>query len=232
MLIPLLTVFNPVFVDWFLRIEGPHTLWRMLYLLPIHFIAALLMVRYGRLIASAAKSTWHRIGAAVMAVLVIALLFPIDVGGFNNPYSRLTLASVNLKNDVNQWQDLLDFLNTQSPERNILTDPITGYAVAGLTTHNTYRYKFLPMGSYLTHQFSFDSYADQPLAKYRDWLLIINDRIGGHSEVGARARHWPDDVLNTSQHYSDALREHLETNPDRFQRLWQQNRISVYAIVK
>ncbi len=231
MLVPLVTVFNPVFVDFFLRLDGPHTLWRLLYLLPIHFIGALLLVRYGALIFSAATPVWHRTIAVVMAFLLIALLFPIQIGGFGNSYSRLTLAPVKPQNDVSQWQDLLDFLNTQSPERQILTDPVTGYAVAGLTTHNTYRYKFLRMGSYLTHPFSFESYTDKPLAKYRGWWLIINDRAGGHSEVGARARHWPADVLDTTRFYTNALREHLASNPDRFQRLWQQNQISVYAII-
>ncbi len=38
MAIPLLTVFNPVFTDFFLRFSWPEVLWRMCYMLPLPFI--------------------------------------------------------------------------------------------------------------------------------------------------------------------------------------------------
>ncbi len=225
MLIPFVTVFNPVFVDWFLRMDGVHTLWRSLYIVPIHFVAGLLVV-YLYLSARHAESRMRRIVPYLGIVLLFALLLPIP--GVNSN-SRLTLTKTDADESFMYWQDLVDYLNDESVDTTfILTDPVTGYMLNGLTKHRSYQYKFL---NRYTRRINFDDYDDGPLKRYKDWLLVINDRRGGHSETGGASRHWDAEVLNTSAFYSQALRQHIENNPEqRFSLRWQAPKIRVYQI--
>ena len=225
MLVPVFTVFNPIFVDWFLRMDNAHTLWRMLYIVPLHFVAALLVVF---LVASARRSAiiWHK-GLSYLSIgILFALLLPLN--GINSN-SRQTLSRVDVEDSYGYWQDLIDYLNQAQKERvSILTDPVTAYLIKGLTRHRTYQYKFF---NSKLHPFNFDDYSEAPLKKYAGWLLIVNDRSGGYSDTGNSSNHWPADVLNTSQFYTLPLREHIETNPDnRFEEIWAQDKIRVYKI--
>ena len=225
MLVPVVTAFNPVFVDWFLRLDGVHTLWRMLYIVPLHFVAALLVVF---LAASARRSvTIWRKGLSYLSIgILFALLLPLN--GINSN-SRQTLSRVDVEDSYVYWQDLIDYLNRAQKERvSILTDPVTAYLIKGLTRHPTYQFKFF---NSKLHPFNFDDYSEAPLKKYAGWLLIVNDRSGGYSDTGNSSNHWPADVLNTSQFYTLPLREHIESNPDnRFEEIWAQDKIRVYKI--
>ncbi len=225
MLVPVFTVFNPLFVDWFLRMDGVHTLWRMLYIVPLHFVAALLVV----FLTASARSTaviWRK-GLSYLSVgLLFALLLPLN--GLNSN-SRQTLSRVDIEDSYIYWQDLIDYLNQAQKEPvSILTDPVTAYLIKGLTRHRTYQFKFY---NSKVHPFNFDDYSTAPLKKYAGWLLIINDRNGGYSDTGKNSRHWPADVLNTSKFYTMPLREHIKSNPDnRFEEIWAQDKIRVYKI--
>ena len=225
MLIPITTVFNPVFVDWFLRLDGVHTLWRMLYIVPIHFVAALSIVLLAS--SAAAFSAWWKKGAAYLMIAgLFVLLLPIP--GVN-PNSRLTLAPVDADEGYHYWQDLIDYLNQQDiAATSVLTDPVTGYVLNGLSKHRSYQYKFFR--KYM-RQINFKSYEHAPLKQYQGGLLIVNDRNGGHSETGDYALHWRGDILNTAEFYSAPLRAHIRNNPDqRFKLLWEQDKIRVYRI--
>jgi hypothetical protein len=225
MLLPLATVFNPVFVDWFLRLDGVHTLWRMLYIVPIHFVAALSVVF---LTSSATTfSQWWKKGMAYMMIIgLFALLLPIP--GVN-PNSRLTLAPIDADEGYSYWQDLIDYLNQEELKpTTLLTDPVTGYVLNGLSKHRSYQYKFFR--KYM-RQINFQSYENAPLKQYKGWLLVINDRNGGYSETGDYALHWRGDILQTADFYSKPLRTHIDNNPeDRFKLLWEANKIRVYRI--
>jgi len=225
MLVPFLTVFNPLFVDWFLRVEGVHTLWRMLYIVPLHFVAALLVVFLASSAVNASE-LWRKSLSYLSITLLFVLLLPLS--GFNEN-SRQTLARVDFDESYVYWQDLIDYLNqTQKEPLSILTDPVTAYLIKGLTRHRTYQFKFADSGR---QRFNFEDYSSAPLKKYSGWLLIINDRNGGYSDTGKSSRHWPADILNTSKFYHPPLREHIQSNPgNRFEEIWAQDNIHVYKI--
>ncbi len=225
MLIPFFTVFNPVFVDWFLRIEGVHTLWRMLYIVPLHFVAALLVIFLLSSVVHTAAA-WRKGLSSLSIILLFALLLPLS--GIN-PNSRLNLAEVDADDSYLYWQDLIDYLNRdQQIPRSILTDPVTAYLIKGLTQHHTYHFKFSESGKFPVN---FDDYSNAPLKRYKGWLLVLNDRNGGYSDSGNNSRHWPANVLNTSKFYKRPLREHIRSNPDnRFEEIWAADNIHVYKI--
>jgi len=228
MLSPLFTVFNPLFVDLFLRHTTYITLWRFCYMIPLVFVAGFLFYkaftrfRYSTMVGKA--------GYGFMAVGLVALLFPIQVGSFTVPYSRMqTLMPVKKENSPEHWADMLDYLRTLPKREQILTDPVTGYFVSALTKHHSPRYKFFKLRY---KQFNFDSYEDKPLAKYKNWLVIVNQRDGGHSRTGELSRHWSADVLKVSRHYKPQLITHLKDNPNRFKELWATEDIKVYRILE
>lgn len=226
MLVPFATVFNPLFVDWFLRLGGVNTLWRMLYIVPMHFVAALLVVY---LFESAKIKAKQFISIVPYTGILLLFILLLPINGIN-PNSRLTLMPTQADAGYTHWQDLIDYLNQDNLKAgSILTDPVTGYVLLGLTKHRTYQYKFLNLNM---RKINFTHYDKSPLQRYKNWLLVVNDRNGGLSESGAVSRHWPTDVLHTESFYSPALREHINANPDqRFKLLWQKNKISVYKIL-
>ena len=225
MLLPLVTVFNPLFVDWFLRMDGVHTLGRMLYIVPIQFVAALLVVfLLERLKYS--TSMIAKLGPVIAISALFLLLLPLN--GLN-PNSRQTLGPTQVDESYTYWQDLIDFLNQDDIDKTkVLTDPVTGYVLNGLTKHRTYQYKFFPR---FMKEFNLQDYRAAPLKQYKGWLLVINDRNGGLSETGALSRHWDAQVLDTSRFYTQALRARIQDNPDqRFELIWEQDQIRVYFL--
>ena len=225
MLVPLFTVLNPLFVDWFLRMDGVHTLWRMLYIVPLHFVAALLLVFIYDSIRGAHFS-WKTPFAYAAVFSLVVLLLPL---GGNNSNSRLTLAPVDEDESYLYWKDLIDYLNQpQLKRKSVLTDPVTAYMIKGLTPHRTYHRKFF---NSKRRPFNFDDYSNAPLERYRGWWLILNDRDGGFSETGQHSGHWPAEVLTTSGFYSAPLRRHILNNPNqRFRKIWEQDAIQIYEI--
>ncbi len=224
MLVPLFTVFNPLFVDWFMRMDGVNTLWRLLYIVPIHFVGALACVFLVEDVR-AASSRLRRWVAGLTTALLFILLLPL--GGLND-YARQTLASVDHDDSYLYWQDLMDHLDASYPNRvSILTDPVTGYMIAGLTRHRTYHRKFFNSG---LHPINLPRYGENTFEKYSGWLLVINYRDGGHSQMGEIARHWPADILQTSTFYSEPLRRFIDSNPDQFRLSWENQGIRIYEI--
>ena len=228
MLSPLFTVFNPFFVDLFLRHTTYITLWRFCYMIPLVFVAGYLF--YKAMTRFRQSTLIGKFGYGLMVVGLIALLFPIQVGSFTVPYSRMqTLMPVKKENSPEHWADLLEYLRTLPKREQILTDPVTGYFVSALTKHHSPRYKFFKLRY---KHLSFDSYDDKPLAKYKNWLVIVNLRDGGHSRTGELSRHWSADVLKVSRQYTPQLIAHLKDNPNRFKELWSTQDIKVYRILK
>lgn len=225
MVSPLFTVFNPLFVDWFMRMDGVHTLWRMLYIVPLHFVAALLVVFLLETVSGSVE-IWKKGAALVAMSALFVLLLPLN--GIN-PNARITLAPVAKNNSYRQWDDLIDYLNRSQPRPlPVLTDPVTGYVLKAFTRQKTFNYKFFDRHA---AEYNFDDYSDAPLKKYHGWLLVINDREGGWSEAGAKSGHWPENILKTSRYYSPALRDYIRQDPrGRFRELWQRDAITVYQL--
>ncbi len=229
MFVPLFTVFNPLFVDWFLRLEGVHTLWRLLYIVPLNLVAGATLIYLIEQVTTG--KLWQKAGSLIAILLMVMLLFPPVIANFGNANSRLTLDKVETENAYTQWLDLLHYLaESQDKPKIVLTDPITGYAISAFTDHYTYNYKFLASQSYAAKRFNFKDYTNKPLARYKNALIVINERDGAYSQTGELARHWPADILQVSGYYSPALKPHLESNPDRFEKLWSADKIAVFSI--
>ena len=71
---PLFTIFNPFFVDLFLRHSHTVTLWRMSYLVPIHLIAAYLFVSAAQYIVKG--SILKKAYGLITVLLLVIFLFP------------------------------------------------------------------------------------------------------------------------------------------------------------
>lgn len=229
MLSPLITILNPFFVDTFLRHYNSTTLWRLCYLIPLHFVAADIFVLHCTRLRSTLAIYKKTVSAVLLAVLIL-LLLPWQNPWNNVHYSRmLTLGESDPKVSHTNFSDLLDFLERLEKRHQVLTDPMTGYMISGLTKHHSKRNKFFRTAHF--QNFSFHDYSDSPLKKYSGFLLIINQRKKGLSEIGQTSGHWRATEWQVKQsYYPAALVSHVENNPDKFQRLWAENDISVYLL--
>lgn len=230
MLSPLFTVFNPFFVDLFLRLSNGDVLWRITFLLPLSLVSAYVLVITIQYIyqGSAAKKLAGLLGL----LLLLGLLFPLKMRYFENQYSRLlTIKAVPEENSPAHWSDLLEYLQSIEKEKIIITDPVTGYMVTSITRHRSYRHKFhRNLAGYI--DFNFDDYSKHPFDRYKGYLFIINKRNGGFSESGRVSKHWPENILQLETFYSsDMLDEYVKLNPDRFKLLWEKDRVWVYLII-
>ncbi len=229
MLSPLLTVFNPVFTDLFLRYSWPELLWRMCYLIPLPFAAAYLLMKGYKAVRDA-NGTLLKFASVVFLILLVATLLPTHSKYVEARYSRIyTLAPVASGNDYEIWSDLIDFLRTERTGA-ILTDPVTGYVVRGSTGK---RYEGQKFHGLQNIRLNYDAYDKTTFAKFADdWLLIVNRRNGSTSANGRLSGHWPENVLKVEQYYSQELLDHVAGNPDIFVKLWENNGITVYRISK
>jgi hypothetical protein len=228
MAMPILTVFNPVFTDLFLRFSWPEVLWRMCYMIPLPFVGGYFLVRS---LAGAfrAPGAHRRIGHLAVAAALVGLLLPVQTTYFVSPYSKIyTLAPVAAANDHRNWHDLLQFLDTLEPAR-IVTDPVTGYVIKGMTAHGYSGHKFHAVRTMRVNR---DSYSAIHFGDRRGGLIVINMRDGADSDTGRYGRHWPADILKVSGHYSGAFLEFVTQRSDLFELLWEHDRIAVYRIIE
>ncbi len=224
MLMPLVTVFNPLFVDIFLRVKDDHSLWRLCFVIPLYPVAALFVVK--------GLGSWGNFNHInrILIILSMLLLFLLPFSPNLNRHVRTTNQAVAAENSYHLWQDLLTELNDIDGTERVLTDPVTGYVISALTPHRTFRYKFFASQIYHAFPFVFDSYDDFPLSRYRDWIIVVNQRDGAASVSGRASEHWPEDIMKVSKYYPDNLIAHLGAHPDLFDLIWNQNDISVYRI--
>jgi len=228
MLSPLFTIFNPVFVDLFLRHSLSIMLWRLSFLVPIYFVA-------GYLLITALTRIWNgrlvkKVMAGMTVLLLVMLLFPVHTVYIDSPYSRLvTLKRVNGDVSPEHWGDLLAFLDMQKKPKRIITDPVTGYVVNALTKHSSPRDKIHRRWGYV--ELNYDDYSQHPFDRYAGSLFVVNKRNGGMSETGRIARHWPEEILQVEKYYqNDKLEAYIDLNPERFELLWSQDRIRVFSV--
>ncbi|MGH1540970.1 MAG: hypothetical protein ACRBHB_11150 [Arenicella sp.] len=215
---PLVTVFNPFFTDLFLRLDDSTTLWRLCYLMPLHFVGALAIVILFNGLREKRWILFGNVSAVVALLALVILLLPIKNTFLGLHYSRLpTLIKVAPENNAQHLEDALATLDGIKKKHTVLTDPVTGYVVHGLTHHNVQRHKFFAR-RYLN--FTFEDYSNDPLKVYRGKLLLVNRRSQALSEVGGLSRHWPANVLQLGRYYPDALLDYLDKNPELFQQLW------------
>jgi len=229
---PLLTVLNPFFVDFFLRISSSPNLYRVLYIVPIHFSAALLIVKFTE-VAYLKKNLLTSGRLFIYTFLSIALLLPINNGYMGLHYSRFTtLAKTDPSLTPDQFRDVIVELNNMQGKHRIYTDPITGYLISALTPHNAPLRKKFSGYRALNGILNNDNYDQKPLEKYKGGLILVNSRNHKVSKVGKLSGHWSENILNVKQFYSSDLLNHLHANPKRFKLLWESKHkdIHVYKI--
>ncbi len=242
MLVPFVTVFNPLFTDFFLRISNPGVLWRICFVLPLPFLGAYFFVRGVERIRNAPGMA-ARVRTALVPALLLLLLLPIETRYFVASHSKLhMLAPVAAGNDHRNWQDLFEFLGGMETS-GVITDSVTGYAINGMTRHFYRGWKFT--GTYAP-KVNLDSYDDEKfraqdgwkkLIRDRDfdpkrpWLVIINQRNGTASKIGRLGRHWPEAVMAVSRYYSPAFIEYVRGSGGMFRKIWENQGIEVYEVI-
>lgn len=245
MVSPLLTVFNPITIDLFVRmittLQSPDmttvTIWRFNYMLPLPFVAAFAL-------GSAAESLTRRTGrqstkllrkrsnvalikATIIIIGLVGLIFPIQNRWIDAPFSRFYTLAKNFGNDTGRWQDLTDFVaGFQNPM--LITDPSTcqiftllypEYPLCGLQwmDSNEPEVQFL------------EAVKRQPELWTRG-IVIINRRDGIPSVTGRISKHWAEDAFLTSHFYSPKAIAFVESHTNHFKLLWAKDRIKVFQI--
>ena len=229
LLIPFLTVFNPLFVGIFIREIGWDPLWRFALLVPVPFIAASLVMsalwpldQPRRLISKVSNS--------IFLTLTLILIFPLKLGPVDNSESRIpSLFSVQNYNGVKLWDDLIRFLNTLDQREIVITDSVTNYVITTATQHQG-----LPNSKERWQQkynyFNGD-YRDKLEYYKRDHaLLIVNLRDGKLSATGRISGHWPESILKVSDAYPDDLMDYLSSRPERYIPVFRADNIFVFRI--
>ncbi|MDG2088421.1 MAG: hypothetical protein P8J68_06750 [Arenicellaceae bacterium] len=238
---PLFTVFNPVFIDLFLRVSYAEVVWRLCFLITVELYAAWYLVRGWETIRqtgvfknSTDSGGSHSYGESArmvfVSILLIVFLLPINSRYLENNYSKLTmLAPVAPEASFENFEDMLNFLNTLPPN-NLLTDQVTGYAVNAFTPHVYHGHKFFNLYTTVTY---LPEYELSDIDDYRGGYLVLNNRDGNVSSFGHEAGgHWPVDIRLYSQQYSNAFSQLVLNNPDVFTNIWQLNSIQVYQIAE
>lgn len=225
-ILPLLTVFNPVFVYLFLHVAKYETLWRILFAVPVSFLAALLFVEF-----LARFRSYHRprqvIGIVVIVAGVLTLL-PVQVGDYRNLASRWG-SLVDVRAEGIEWiGDAVDYLNTLEPGV-VYSDPVTSYVIRGATVHSARGWKFYPARS--GYDFS-DMAASGELSDFiavYSGLYLVNRRDVANTRNGADSGHWYADVLTTSKWYPDGLETQLMDSGAKL--LFEVRGLSIYHLL-
>lgn len=229
MLSPLATILNPFFVDLFLRHYSSTTLWRLCFLIPIHFVAADLFVHYAMRFKN--NHLLSKTLSALVIILLLGLLLPIKNTWQGVHYSRFpTLMASDKTLGYSHYQDLTMYLASLELSYNVLTDPVTGYMISAMTRHENSRQKFFR--GYPFKHFTFQDYSNSPLKQYKNYLLIVNKRPRTLSVVGKLSQHWDTDTwTNTKHYYPPQLLKRLNSNPNLFELLWSENEVQVYKVL-
>ena len=224
--IPFFTVFNPIFVDLFLRVSYPEVLWRICYVVPFALFMAYMLVRWLRQLLDKTDLI-IRVKSALLILVTISLLFPFNFGFIFNQYDKLTmLKPMSAESDHRQMQDMLDYLNTR-PVQNVLTDQVTGYLVNALTEHEYLGAKFYALGTLNTNR------QELKLEYFKDYdkgMLVLNFRQGSLSDVGRISGHWGESIRNYSRYYSPAFIKFVESHSDNFELVKQFADVKIYKI--
>ena len=229
MLSPLFTLFNPAYAWLFLHYGSSTTLWRTAYLMPLGIVGAFLIV--STLSASnETRLSSHKARAVFFSVALVLSLFPFSIGEFENRNSRLpSFANVSKHSGTDLWGDLIievKQLQETHKIRNILTDQVTKFvlysAIRGEIRH------WLDAEYFPAHNLDYQT--DLITSDFTRHLLIINKRDGRLTRSSTLSGHWSPTMLKTSQFYPDQIDQFITKNNNKFELLWERDRISIYLV--
>lgn len=228
-IVPFLTAFNPLTVDMMARMGQDPTLYRFLYMIPLPFVGGYLFVCFlgkAREFLRPRRFWLGFVGCLLVIAGLLGLVFPIDAAGIYAPYSKVyTLRRMPAGNDCRLWNDLGKFMEKHE-NKIILTDYLTRFMAPYFPKNNCICSTWL--NSRNPEKYQPDPYTWESLRGRG--MIIINRRDGGLSVTGRIAKHWPEDVLQVSRYYSPEAQAWLESHPEIFRKIWEQNRIAVYAV--
>ena len=218
--------FNPITPKIFEILVGAEVTWRLAYLMPFYAIGSFFIVSFiannkNRLLQ---KIKIRRNVFLFIGILILSALFFNSEMSLTSKY--YTLKSTAESNNYKNWDDLISFLEKYPDKKDMLTDPVTGYFLASTTHHKHKRWKFYPIKY---QNFNKPGYTDSSFKDYAGWLLVVNLRPGGWSELGSKSEHWPGDILVLEKFYTSEFLEFVANN-DRFDLVWSKDNVSVYEI--
>ena len=249
MVSPLLTLFNPIFVIWFLHLMTADVLWRMSYLMPLSLVAAFLIV-YSFADAYKASDRWKLLTPILVTLVLVVSLLPLAPGlsffenrirfiDLKNNNSRLpSLYSIHETNGAGLWEDLIRAVEKISGNRVILADGVTRYVLSNATPH---RQGVGGKELWRNKQKSGDLFNKMKRRSFKKgYILVVNLRDGYESRIGGKSGHWPEDALKVSKYYSPDLEEFLSYeigrhklgfSVGRVHLIWVNGEISVYEFL-
>ena len=229
MAIPLLTWFNPFTVDMFLRhVSASSVLYRIGYIIPLGYVAAYAAVRLAGMVRHAAKRPRRAVPAALALAVLVALLFPVRSGDWENPHSRIfSLKKIPPANDHHHWADAVNAVRA-SGFKHVVTDPLTAFYLRPLTGVQCADRSFWLKGASIPGH-------DLPvvLAQVIDstnWVLLVNLRDGASSDAWRKSGHWPENILEVSRWYTPASLDFVRDHPDAFRVCWSNDNAAIYDI--
>ena len=231
MLVPLLTLFNPLFVYWFLHVASWDPLWRFAFISPIALVAANLIVLATRRPNMGVNS----LQVGFRRVMVLALFIsvtPFAVGDFSNRFSRIpSLMAIDETAGSGLYEDLIAFLDKQDAGTRIITDYVTNYL---LTSAVSVEGRRDAKGSWQLKRSDLDGDFKNTLLYYQndDSLVVVNKRNGGLSWTGKTSGHWPEDILQVHAFYPEGFQQFLDERTADFKKVWEQNSISIYRVLR
>ena len=226
MMIPVFTIFNPIYSIIFLHIADSHVLWRVSYLMPLPFVASFLLVSLFPERSELSRSL--HIPTTAWFLLFALSIMPFKVRDGYNRTSRIpSLLPVDLVAGAGLWEDLIlevTQINKKMAIRDIITDSTTRFVLYSAVRGEGHRDRnYFPKNN--------ATYREDFLhSDFTNHLLIINHRDGAATRSATVARHWAPAILKTSQFYPRDIDEFLEENYDRFSLIWDYDRIRVYLV--
>ena len=217
-MLPLVTVFNPIFIHLWERLLPVTLLWRFTLFFPAGLLVAFA-------IGSAAEQRNGRSKRSKLIPIAAALIFLLPI-----PYSfpplvvtrAFSFAPLHSHQSEAWLADLVQFLETQ-PRQVIFTDPVTAYVLRALTRHS------LPGNKFYVHTsgVQFKEYSPEEIrTAFGKGLVVVNRRDGPPSRTVRSLRHWDENELAVSRHYPAMLSDVLEASG--FDLIWSGNQIRVF----
>jgi len=230
MLSPLYTMFNPIFVWWFLHVSSWDPLWRFSFLIPLPIVAAVLIVKSIAGYRRNSSPIKKYIGIFITLLILISF-WPFDHYVWKNSNSRIpSLAPIAESSGHLLWKDLISIVSMISGERQLITDPVTHYVLSASSMHRKKSHG--KAGWQYNKSFFNEGYEDRLYYYGLDnSIVVVNTMDGVASITGDWSGHWPKDVLKVSKKYPPNIESVLEDSAE-FKKIWESKNTRVYEIRK
>ena len=228
---PFYTLFNPVFVLFFLAVSSWDPLWRLSYLMPLPITAACLIGFLFQKSRNDSKQSMRYIDWLLMSLLFVSITQSQITSSFDTKSRLPSLVSSSDKNGAALWDDLVMYLDTLEEKQNFLTDPVTNYVLTTALKHEGMA-RAKERWQHKINLFSGNYQKELLYYGVDDKLLIINNRDGDLSINGQLSGHWPDEIVKVSKYYPKNLKTFVDERPADFRLIWESDQIWVYRVLR